>query len=92
MKNHIKVNGRLLQTNKKWSQLKLKQKEFIYKCIKEEYNSFVQENKRIPNKKEKIFILDKVYSIIQERDIWIPYNEVKRFYQSKIVKLNKLCS
>ena len=92
MKNHRKVNERLLQTNKKWSQLKLKQKEFVYNCIKKEYNSFVQENKRIPNKKEDIFILDEVYSIIQGRDIWIPYDEVKRFYKSKLAKLNKLYS
>ena len=29
MKNHVKVNGRLIQENKKYSQLKQKQKEKI---------------------------------------------------------------
>ena len=29
MKNHMRINGQLLQTNKKWSHLKEKQKNWI---------------------------------------------------------------
>lgn len=29
MKNHIKVNGKILQTNKKWSHLKQRQRQHI---------------------------------------------------------------
>lgn len=90
MKNHIKVNGKLLQTNKKWSHLKLKQKEFIYNCFKEEYKSFINTNSRLPKKNEKPMILNRVYEKIEEKEIWIPFIEVEKFFRSKYNKLNKL--
>ncbi|WOA66580.1 hypothetical protein RVY75_28565 (plasmid) [Bacillus mycoides] len=41
MKNHKKVNGKILQTNKKWSPLKRKQKEHISNWLRREYTQFV---------------------------------------------------
>ncbi len=37
MRNHEWVNGKLLQTNKKYSHLKLKQKEKIYQWMYDSY-------------------------------------------------------
>lgn len=88
MKNHLKINGRLLQTNKKWSQLKEKQKQYIYDIIKDKYNTFRVKNSRIPNKVEKQTILNEVYSMIEDKGIWIPYSEVNKFFHSKLNKLN----
>ena len=59
MKNHIKVGGKLLQTNKKWHHLKRSQQEWI---------------KQICNEHS----LDEVWQMIQEREINIPYHEVKK--------------
>ena len=55
MKNHEWVNGKLLQTNKKYSQLKLKQKEkiheWMYAAFRDSFRSKSRLNKRY--KKEK---------------------------------------
>jgi len=48
MKNHITVNGKLLQTNKKFTQLKSSQKEKINLWLYEEYSRFWKENSREP--------------------------------------------
>lgn len=55
----------------------------IYNCCKE----YVTENGRFPHKDEKLEIVDKVYEKIEERQIWIPYNEVYNHFLSKVIKL-----
>ncbi|MBK5345659.1 transposase [Bacillus sp. TH22] len=86
MKNHIKVNEKFLQTNKKWSHLKQKQKEHISNWLRREYTQFVKTYQRKPRKYEHDEILHEVMNQIQEREIRIPYGEVKRYYLSKIGK------
>lgn len=87
MKNHKMVDGKLLQTNKKWSALKLSQKEYISNLIREEYVDFIKENNHHPKDEEKEELLNKVYSKIEEREIWIPFSEVKKQFLSKTSKL-----
>ena len=48
MKNHIRINGQLLQTNKKWSHLKEKQKTWIMETARREYDRFVRERGKLP--------------------------------------------
>ena len=84
MKNHMKIEGKLLQTNKKWSQLKQKQKEHISNELRNEYIQFVTTYHRRPKKNEHDEIIHTVIIQIQEREIWIPYSEVKKYYASKI--------
>ena len=48
MKNHIRINGQLLQTNKKWSHLKAKQKAWIMEMAKHKHDHFVQERGKLP--------------------------------------------
>lgn len=86
MKNHIKLNGKLLQTNKKWSHLRQKQKDYISNWLRREYIQFVKTHYRKPRKYEHDEILYEVMYQIQEREIWIPYDEVKKYYVSKIGK------
>lgn len=76
MKNHIKVNGKILQTNKKWSHLRQKQKERISNWLRREYTKFVQSHHRRPKKYEHDDILLAVMDQIHEREIWIPYGGV----------------
>ena len=42
MKNHMRINGQLLQTNKKWNHLKKKQKNWIMETARQEYDCFVR--------------------------------------------------
>lgn len=87
-KNHKVIDGRLLQTDKKYSHLKLKQKEKIYAWMYEETKSFHDRNGKCPTKKdEDTVVVDEVYDRIEESGIWIPYGEVYKHYQSIKVKL-----
>lgn len=91
MKNHIKINGKLLQTNKRYSQLKNKQKEWI---VTELYNLYFNKMKERrttrklpPNHRDAV--ISSLYDQIQNREIWIPYGEVKRYAFSKSTKIVK---
>lgn len=89
-KNHMMIDGRLLQTDKKYSHLKLKQKEKIYVWMYEEAKRYHDSNGRCPEKKdEEATVVSAVYDRIEKAGIWIPYGEVSRHYRSIKVKLYK---
>ena len=52
MKNHEWVDGKLLQTNKKYSHLKQKQKERIYQWMYDAYKSVYKKSGKYPDDKE----------------------------------------
>ena len=89
MKKHIRVEDKLLQTNKKYSSLKLKQKEHIHSWMYEAYKKKYQELKKYPDTKYDAEILEYVYEKIEEADIWIPYGEVVKRYKSVRSNLRK---
>ena len=89
-KNHEFVGGKLLQTNKKFSQLKEKQKALIAEWFFVECDSFYKNNIRLPSSKsETEVILDLVYERIQEHDIWIPFGEIKQYFVKRKTKIEK---
>jgi hypothetical protein len=91
MKNHIKVNGKLLQTNKRFSQLKNSQKEWtateLYKLYHEKMKERRTTRKLPPNHRDTV--ISSLYEQIQNREIWIPYGEVKKYAFSKTTKIVK---
>jgi len=89
MKNHEWIDGKLLQTNKKYSQLKLKQKEKIYEWMYAAFRDVFQQNGRFPGQKQDEVILDKVMDIIRAAEIWIPEYEVEKHYRGTKSKLYK---
>ena len=89
MKNHVWSGGRLLQTNKKWSALKQSQRTWIHEITREEHAAYVEENGRLPMKKRKDVIVNRVYARIEERGIWIPYGEFCGHVNVMIDKLNR---
>ena len=89
MKNHIRVNGQLLQTNKKWSHLKEKQKTWIMETAKREYERFVRERGKLPVHGSKQQLNERIYAQIEAKGIWIPYGEVKRVLDSRIAHWNR---
>lgn len=90
MKNHIRVEGKLLQINKKYSALKMKQKERIHTWMYEAYKKKYQELKQYPDTKYDVEILENVYEKIEQADIWIPYGEVAKHYKSVRSNLRKI--
>lgn len=88
MKNHEKVNGKLLQTNKRFSHLKQGQKDFISNIFREKYHQKMDElntNEKLP-KKFRDEVVSSVYLEIEKRDIWLPFGEVEKYCLSKITK------
>ncbi|OUB36682.1 transposase [Bacillus thuringiensis serovar yunnanensis] len=83
MKNHIQVDGQILQTNKKWPQLKQIQKDLIAGWLQSEYRLFIERFLRKPKSHEEDYILEAVMEQIHERGIWISYQEVKIYYSKK---------
>ncbi len=82
-KNHIKVNGQILQTNKKYSALKNSQKQKIASWMREEIRSFYDRTGKYPYKGYNSQIVEAVYAKIQEAQIWIPYGEVAQEFERK---------
>lgn len=89
MKNHEWVDGKLLQTNKKYSHLKLKQKEKIYQWLYEAYRDAVHRLGHYPESKDTDNILLPVLDRIEKAEIWIPDHEVYKHYRSIESNLKK---
>jgi len=91
IKNHMMVDGQLLQMNKKWSALKEAQKEKISRWLKEATAEYRKEYGHYPASEACYDVVDAVYEKIQTAGIWIPYDEVYDHYISKKQKMiNKL--
>lgn len=87
---HQRVNGVLINTEKKWHHLKESQKSWICQKFRDEYSKFVLGNNRYPSKDECHNVLVEVYDIISnEKNIWIPFEEVRKVFLSKINKYKK---
>lgn len=89
MKNHMMVNGKLLQTNKKFSQLKNSQKQKINGWLYDKYSSIWNENGKEPGRPQKEIIINDVYAKIEEAEIWLPLGELYKYYESHINKFRK---
>ena len=79
-KNHQMVNGRLLQTDKSFSQLKQQQKGKINQWLYEAYAAIFDRVGLPPDNRHNDAIVSEVYSKIEEAEIWIPYDEVVKYF------------
>lgn len=89
MKNHINVNGKLLQTNKGFSHLKQRQKEWILAVFRSSYHKKMKElstNTKLP-KEARDEVITQVYNEIEASGIWIPFGELEKYCFSKITKV-----
>ena len=78
-----------MQTNKKWSALKQSQRAWIQEMTAKEHAAYVEAHGKLPMKKDKESVLDKVHAHIVERGIWIPYGEFHSHVSVMIDKLNR---
>lgn len=83
MKKHQLVNGRLLQTDKKFSHLKEHQKEQISLWLYEAYRSSSLVNGQSPAGENDADIIAAVMEKITDAGIWIPEGEIVVYYRSK---------
>jgi hypothetical protein len=94
MKNHVRINGKFLQINKKWSHLKQRQQQWIHDITMEEHSAYVEEYNQLPLESGRGAVLDKVYDRINGREIWIPWDEfiahAGKFIDRRNRKLNEV--
>jgi hypothetical protein len=89
---HIKINGQLLNTEKKWRHLSNKQRDWILSQFREEYILFLKTHRWHPNKTECRQIVERVYEKIEQRGIWISFIEVEKAFSSKLNKYKNIDS
>lgn len=89
MKNHETIDGKLLQTNKKYSHLKQKQKDKIAVWMYEETKRYVEKIGIYPTDRHDEDVIDAIYERVVKADIWIPYGEVAKHYHDKRTKITK---
>lgn len=82
--NHKVVDGHLLQTNKKYSHLKLKQKNRIAEWMYQETKAYYEKNYVFPNEAHLDDVVKKVYERIEQAEICIPYEEVRHHYKRSV--------
>lgn len=78
-----------MQTNKQWSALKQSQRSWIAEMTAKEHAAYIDEHGKLPMKKSKEAVLDKVHALINERGIWIPYDEFHSHVSVMIDRLNR---
>ena len=88
MKNHMRINGQLLQMNKKWSHLKEKQKTWIMETAAG-VDRFVRERGKLPLHGSKQQLIEHIYEVFEAKGVWIPYGEVKRVLDARIAHWNR---
>lgn len=89
MKNHQVVNGKLLQNNKKFDQLKEHQRIQIAEWLFEAYKEIRTDRKQTPNGEDDAQIIGVVMEKISNAEIWIPEHEVEMYYKRKKIRYAK---
>ena len=89
MKNHEFVDGKLLKINKKYSDLKVNQKERIYQWMYDAYGDAWLEKGMYPSAEEDYRIIEVVLERIENAGIWISDEEILKHYRSKKKDLHK---
>lgn len=84
MKRHFRDSqGRLLQSDKGWKDLKLKQREWISDELRTRYLAAYDEVGRAPSKQECDAIVCEVIGLIEARNIWVPSREVFAYFSGR---------
>ena len=82
-KNHQMIEGSLIQTDKRFSQLKQRQKEKINENQRMAVSGIfcpVPKIGKVPDSRHNDKILFAIQEKIEEAGIWIPLNEVEKYF------------
>lgn len=80
---HERIDGKLLQMDKKFSNLKMKQRDKITAWVYEEYIKYYDDNHREPDNAGDTQIVEAVLRKISKAEIWIPNEEIYDYYARK---------
>lgn len=80
-------NGNRCFYDKRFCHLKRRQVEVINGWLYEEYKKLYDKNGKPPKDNDEV--VSAVYDKIEERGIWIPYIEVKKYYCSRKNRFSK---
>ena len=83
----MRVDGKLLQTYKSFSSLKMKQKDKIAEWEYRQVVSFYEKNGRYPTENNDYEVVNAIYEKIEATGIWIPYYEIESHYSKRRQKL-----
>ena len=86
MGRHRVIRGRLLNLDKRFSDLSRKQQEYIKSLFRQKYEKF--SNPDVNRKKLAQLILTSVQEEIEKRGLWLPYPELKKAYYSYTNRLH----
>ena len=89
MKNHQIVNGKLLQMNKTFDHLKVRQRVKIAEWLYVAYKEIRTKRNRVPNREDDAQIIEAVMQKISDAEIWIPEHEVEMYYKGKKIRYDK---
>ena len=84
---HFEKDGQLLQADKKFSDLKQRQKEQMNSWIEEAFSSYVKKHERVPGEKGRSEIAGYVLLRMDKAGIWLPEAEAKRRCNAVISRL-----
>ena len=83
--NHESLKYKMMKNpSRVYKDLKQKQKMKISNWLYIETYWFYQKHDRMPDKSERKVILNTVYAKIKGAAIWIPYEEIEKYYQSRL--------
>jgi hypothetical protein len=82
-KNHQIVCGRIIRIDKRFSSLRQSQKQKISNWLYEEYSKIYESNNLPPDSRYNEYILNVVYDKIEEAEIWLPFGELERYFNSR---------
>ena len=83
--NHESLKYKMMKNpSRVYKDLKQKQKMKISNWLYTETYWFYQKHDRMPDKSERKVILNTVYAKIKGAAIWIPYEEIEKYYQSRL--------
>lgn len=88
-KNHKVVNGRLLKTDKRFSDLKERQKSKIAEWFYAAYRERHIREEGSAEKEADVWILDFVMERMEEEGIWLPCHETVSYYRRRKGKLKE---
>lgn len=87
---HEKINGQLLNMEKTWRHLSMKQREWIVGRFRLEYVTYLNQNGEHPRREGCQDIVGTVYERMRDHDIWLPYGELKKAFSSKLPRYRKI--
>ena len=82
--HHSLEYKKMAKPNKKYKELKSRQKNRIAQWIYEGFYEFYKVNGRMPDDAERLQVIRIVYKKLEQLALWVPFEEVCKWFSKKI--------